>query len=219
MENIGICFPSPHGTPQDRGPAAASRDLRGRDLTSIVKVAANESAFYKTCQKRCFDEDSFVRPRNATRTWPAVFVAGGVPHIGNKIPGHSRLPTSFARLNICIRAPLSLVDHGGDFGGTALTTAALATLDEPTSDQLVLQVPAVLGKEGVDLLEHKTLGLWQEKVDDGQPAKVEDGKDDVGAVPYVRQSRRRELDNDEVANLPGCRHDRGGRSVWYLAWE
>lgn len=43
-----------------------------------------------------------------------------------------------------------------------------------------VNVPAIGGKELVDLLEVSSLGLGKHEVNDGHPAGIEDGKDDIG---------------------------------------
>jgi hypothetical protein len=51
-------------------------------------------------------------------------------------------------------------------------------------------------EELVDVFELKTLCLREEQVDNGNPGRVEDGKDDVCAPANVVDGRRCDLDDD-----------------------
>lgn len=72
----------------------------------------------------------------------------------------------------------------------------------------VVNLPVVGGKELVDLLETPALCLREHEVDDGDPASIENGKDDVRLPADVLESAGGEFDNSKVEDPVRC----GGES-------
>ena len=66
---------------------------------------------------------------------------------------------------------------------------------------LVVRYYSTFGEEIVDGLQLKTFCLGEEHVDDGQKCSVEDGEDDICTPAYVRDRRRRDLD-DRIVDDP-----------------
>ena len=65
----------------------------------------------------------------------------------------------------------------------------------------------LLGEDAIDILELQALGLGVEDVDDGDPRRVQDGEDDIGLPADVLDRRRRDLDDEEVADPVARRRD------------